>query len=156
LKKDPRQGLQPNFCYICGADNPKGMRLKFSVDSAEPAVRGFFSLARHYQGPPACAHGGVIASLVDEAMGKLNKIDGVRALTAEITVEYLRPVPLGRRILVEARPSEHRGRNYWRECTIRDAKGKLLVRGRGRFVKVQSEPRIQSEPRLLRSGFTDQ
>ena len=134
--KNGSKRARRNFCYICGADNPQGMRLKFSVDSEEAIVRGAFSLAHRYQGPPSSAHGGVIASLVDEAMGKLNRVDGIVALTAEITVEYLRLVPLGRKILVEARPSEHRGRNYWRECTIHDAKGKLLVRGRGRFVKV--------------------
>ena len=136
MKKNPQKRIKRNFCYICGADNPQGMRLKFSVDSEEPVVRGTFSLAHRYQGPPSSAHGGVIAALVDEAMGKLNRVDGVVALTAEMTVEYLHLVPLGHKILVEARPSEHRGRNYWRECTIRDSKGKLLVRGRGRFVKV--------------------
>lgn len=74
--------------------------------------------------------------IVDEAMGKLSRVDGVVALTAELTVEYLKPVPLGRKIMVEARPEKQLGRNYWRECTIRDAEGTLLVRSRGRFVKI--------------------
>lgn len=136
MKKSPKRKMKRNFCYICGADNPQGMRLKFSVDSKAPLVRGTFSLAHRYQGPPAAAHGGIIASLVDEAMGKLNRVDGIVSVTAEMTVEYLHLVPLGHKIVVEARPAEQRGRNYWRECTIRDSKGKLLVRGRGRFVKV--------------------
>jgi len=147
VKKAPKQKATRNFCYICGPDNPHGMRLKFSIDSADskdPVVRGIFSLAYRYQGPPSAAHGGVIASIVDEAMGKLNRIDGIVGLTAEMTVEYLRPVPLGHKIVVEARPSEHRGRNYWRECTIRDSKGRLLVRGRGRFVKVAERERAQA------------
>jgi acyl-coenzyme A thioesterase PaaI-like protein len=63
-------------------------------------------------------------------------VDGVVALTAELTVEYLKPVPLGRKIMVEARPAKQTGRNYWRECTIRDSEGTLLVRSRGRFVKI--------------------
>ena len=146
VKKAPKQKVARNFCYICGPDNPHGMRLKFSTDSSnsnDPVVRGTFSLAYRYQGPPSDAHGGVIASLVDEAMGKLNRIDGIVGLTAEMTVEYLHPVPLGHKIVVEARPSEQRGRNYWRECTIRDSRGKLLVRGRGRFVKVAERERAQ-------------
>ena len=136
MKRAPRKNIKRNFCFACGADNPDGMHLKFSLDPEEPIVRGVFSFARRYQGPPDGLHGGVIATLVDEAMGKLNRRDGIVALTAEMTVEYLRMVPLGRKIFVEARPTGHLGRNYWRKCTICDSEGKLLVRGRGRFVKV--------------------
>ena len=145
MKKIPKPKLRRNFCYVCGVDNPQGMRLKFSIDSGAPVVRGMFSMAHRYQGPPGGVHGGVIATLVDEAMGKLNKIDGIVAMTAEMTVQYLRPVPLGHKIVVEARSSEHNGRNYWRECTIHDSKGKLLVQGKGRFVKVGERNPVQSE-----------
>ena len=136
MKKAPRPKIKRNFCYGCGADNPQGMRLKFTIEAEGPVVRGTFSMAHRYQGPHGGVHGGIIATLVDEAMGKLSRLDGVVALTAELTVEYLKPVPLGRKIIIEARPAEHRGRSYWRECTIRDAQGKLLVRSRGRFVKI--------------------
>ncbi len=136
MKKPPQPKIKRNFCYACGADNPQGMRLKFSIFPEDPVVRATFSMAHRYQGPPAAVHGGIIATLVDEAMGKLSRVDGVVAMTAELNVEYLRPVPLGRKIIVEARPAEQRGRSYWRECTIRDSKGTLLVRGRGRFVKI--------------------
>ncbi len=94
------------------------------------------NIAHRYQGPPSFVHGGVIAVLVDEAMGKLNRLDGIVAMTAEMTVRYVRPVPLGRKIQVKAWPLRRRGRNYWRECTIHDSQGKLLVQSKGRFVKV--------------------
>ena len=112
------------------------MRLKFTIDPKAFEVRGVFVLAHRYKGPPKGVHGGIVATIVDEAMGKLNRLEGVIALTAEMTVEYLQIVPLGRKIIVQARPVRQNGRNYWRECTIRDAQGKILVRGKGRFVKV--------------------
>ena len=136
MKKRAQPKISKNFCYVCGPDNGQGMRLKFSVDEKDAVVRGAFNLAGRYQGPPTYAHGGIIAALVDEAMGKLSRLEGVVALTAELAVEYLRPVPLGRKIVVEARPTHQNGRNYWRECTIRDAQGKLLARSKGRFVKI--------------------
>lgn len=136
MKKGSKLRIPKRFCYVCGSDNTQGMRLKFEVDANDSVARGTFNLAHRYQGPPGAAHGGVIAAIVDEAMGKLSRLDGSVVLTAEMTVEYLRLVPLGRKILVEARPTEQRDRNYWRECTIRDSSGKLLVRSRGRFVKV--------------------
>lgn len=125
-----------NHCFGCGKDNAEGMKLRFEIDDANRLVRGSFRLPGRYEGPPAHAHGGIIAVLMDEAMGKLNRPENIVALTAEMTVEYLRPVPLRKKITVEARPTEHNGRSYWRECSIRDAHGTLLARGKGRFVKV--------------------
>ena len=69
-------------------------------------------------------------------MGKLSRLDGVVALTAEMTIEYVRLVPLRKKIVVEAWPTGQNGRHYFRECSIRDAQGKLLARGKGRFVKI--------------------
>lgn len=110
--------------------------MKFSVFPEENLARGTLSIAHRYLGPPSGVHGGIIALIMDECMGKLSRFDGVVALTAELNVEYLRLVPLGRKIVVEARPVKQLGRSYWRECTIRDSKGTLLARGKGRFVKI--------------------
>jgi uncharacterized protein (TIGR00369 family) len=142
MKKAPPHGTKKNGCFGCGAGNPDGMLLKFSVFPDEPLVRGTFRIARRYQGPPTSVHGGIIATIADECMGKLSRVDGVVALTAELSVEYLRPVPLGRKIVVEARPMKQLGRSYWRECTIRDSKGTLLARSKGRFVKIASRDAV--------------
>ena len=136
MKKRGAAKVARNFCFGCGQDNKQGMRLKFSVDEKEKVARGRFRMAGRYRGSRAAVHGGIVATLVDEAMGKFNRLEGIVAPTAELCVEYLRPVPLGRTIVVEARPGEQHGRNYWRECPIRDSQGQLLVRGKGRFVKV--------------------
>ena len=85
-------------------------------------------------------HGGIIAVLLDEAMGKVNRFRGVRAVTAELKIEYLRPVPVGQEIVVEAHEVETNGRNLFHESEIRTAEGLVLARGRGRFVDI-STPR---------------
>jgi len=125
-----------NYCFGCGANNSGGMHLKFSVEGSAPVVRGALRLPARYQGSRKVMHGGIVALLMDEAMGKFNRVEEIIAPTAELSVEYLRPVPTGRKILVEARRIRQEGRNYWRECTIVDEGGRLLARGRGRFVKV--------------------
>jgi uncharacterized protein (TIGR00369 family) len=51
-------------------------------------------LDKRYTGPPGHCHGGIIATILDDAMGKVNKLRHVVALTREMTVEYLKPVPL--------------------------------------------------------------
>jgi uncharacterized protein (TIGR00369 family) len=125
-----------NHCFGCGPANARGMHLRFRVDGEEPVVRGAFRIPGRYQGSRNVMHGGIVALLLDEAMGKFNRVEQIVAPTAELRVEYLRPVPVGRKIVVEAKRVRHEGRNYWRECTIQDEGGRLLARGTGRFVKV--------------------
>ena len=125
-----------NVCFGCGPYNSQGMHLKFHIDGNEPVVRGAFRIPGRYQGSRKVLHGGIVALLLDEAMGKFNRVEEIIAPTAELSVEYLRPVPVGRKIVVEARRVRHEGRNYWRECIIQDGDGKLLARGKARFVKI--------------------
>ena len=131
-----KSSISRNYCFACGPHNTGGMHLKFKAEGDDPVVRGTFRVPGRYQGSRKVLHGGIVALLLDEAMGKFNRMDAIVAPTAELRVEYLRPVPVGRKISVSARRIRQQGRNYWRECRIEDETGKLLVRGKGRFVKV--------------------
>ncbi len=136
IQRRARLKRPKNFCFGCGKDNARGMKLKFVIDDENHRVYGSFRLLGRYEGPPAHVHGGIVALLIDEAMGKLNRSENIVALTAEMSIQYVRPVPLRKKIKIEAHPVEDNGRNYWRECTIRDEHGNLLARGKSRFVKV--------------------
>ena len=70
------------------------MRLRFTYDEERDCFVCRFRLGKRYTGPPGHCHGGIIATILDEAMGKVNKLRHVVALTSEMTVEYLKPVPL--------------------------------------------------------------
>jgi len=130
-----------NGCFGCGAANARGMQLNFEQDDQARCIRGRFCLGDEYAGGPGILHGGIIAVLLDEAMGKVGRFRGVRAVTAELKIEYLRPVPVGQEIVVEAHEVEMNGRNMFREGEIRSAKGVVLARGTGRFVDISKPPR---------------
>ena len=83
-----------NSCFGCGGANPRGMHLTFEQDDATRRIRGAFKLGAEYQGGGGFIHGGIIALVLDEAMGKVNRFRGVRAVTAELMIEYIRPVPV--------------------------------------------------------------
>jgi uncharacterized protein (TIGR00369 family) len=125
-----------NICFGCGGANPRGMKLTFEQDDAARSIRGRFTLGEEYAGGAGFLHGGIIAVLLDEAMGKVNRFRSVRAVTAELKIEYLRPVPVGQEIVVEAHEVETNGRDLYHEGEIRSAAGELLARGRARFVDV--------------------
>jgi hypothetical protein len=73
--------LQKNYCFGCGKNNPEGMRLKFNYDEDRDCFVCRFRLGKRYTGPPGHCHGGIIATILDEAMGKVNKLRHVIALT---------------------------------------------------------------------------
>ena len=123
-----------NRCFGCGGDNPAGMRLVFDLNFDARRTYGKFVLGPNYAGGAGFAHGGIIAVVLDEAMGKISKLTEERAVTAELSIEYKRPVPVDREIVVEGWQEEEKGRNRFRVGEIRDAEGNLLARGKGRFV----------------------
>ncbi|MHB8640706.1 MAG: PaaI family thioesterase, partial [Candidatus Acidiferrales bacterium] len=67
---------------------------------------------------------------------KMNGFHNVRAVTAELSVEYLRPVPVDEQITVEAEEVSREGRTLVHRGEIRNAAGKVLARGKARFVVV--------------------
>jgi acyl-coenzyme A thioesterase PaaI-like protein len=129
-----------NNCFGCGGANESGMHLTFDLYVDEGKTRGKFVLGSRYGGGAGFAHGGIIALLLDEAMGKISKLTEELAVTAELSVEYRMPVPLTEEILVEGWQESEKGRNRFRIGEIKDAAGNLLARGRGRFVVVGQRP----------------
>jgi len=128
-----------NQCFGCGGDNAAGMRLVFELDFDAKRIRGRFALGENYAGGAGFAHGGIIAVVLDEAMGKLSKLTEEKAVTAEMNVEYCKPVPVGREIVVEGWQQQEKGRNRFRVGEIRDTQGNLLARGTARFVVIDEK-----------------
>jgi uncharacterized protein (TIGR00369 family) len=126
-----------NRCFGCGGANDGGMKLTFDQDNARRRIVGHFVLGERYQGAGGMAHGGIIATLLDEAMGKACRFREVRAVTAELNVEYVKPVSVQEEIIVEGWETEQKGRNLFHVGEIRNAAGDLLARGRGRFVVIE-------------------
>jgi uncharacterized protein (TIGR00369 family) len=153
-KKSPGHGhdtryvrLQKNYCFACGKNNPEGMRLKFTYDEERDCFVCRFRLGKRYTGPPGHAHGGIIATILDEAMGKVNKLRQVVALTSQITVDYLKPVPLNKPLRVESREVRVRGRRHVNMAEILNGKDEVLAHSRGLFIAI--------DPRKMFAKFVE-
>lgn len=112
------------------------MQLRFTYDRKRKCYMCRFRLGERYTGPPGHCHGGIIATILDEAMGKVNKVRQVVALTSEITVNYLKPVPLNKPLRVESREEKVTGRRHINVAEILNQKGEVLARGRGLFIAI--------------------
>ena len=128
-----------NSCFGCGGANPRGMQLTYEQDDANQRIRGNFRLGADYQGGGGFIHGGIIALVLDEAMGKLNRFGDIRAVTAELTIEYIRPVPVDEELVIEAHAVDHNGRSHYYVGQIANRAGKILAKAKGRFVEVNTE-----------------
>jgi uncharacterized protein (TIGR00369 family) len=127
---------KPNYCFACGPDNPEGMRLRFVPDPTGRRYTCRFRLSKKYSGPPGHCHGGIIATILDDAMSKLNQLREQPAATARMTVDYIKPVPLNRPLRVESWEVSRRGRRLTRRAEINDGQGTVLARSRGVFVMI--------------------
>ncbi|MFP5229324.1 MAG: PaaI family thioesterase [Acidobacteriota bacterium] len=127
-----------NHCFGCGLENRTGLRLHFFTD-ADLNVVCHLRLAARFAGPPGHAHGGIIATLLDEAMSKTNRARGIVAMTRHMEVEYLRPVPLGVPLTLTARHTGASGRRHHTEAQLASASGQVLATAKAVFVTVHPD-----------------
>lgn len=125
-----------NKCFGCGGANDAGMKLTFEQDDVNKKIVGRFVMGERYQGGGGLLHGGIIAVLLDEAMGKVCRFRKVQAVTAEMNIDFVKPIRVEQEIIVEAFETAYRGRNVFQWGEIRDTQGELLARGRARFVVI--------------------
>jgi uncharacterized protein (TIGR00369 family) len=136
-----------NRCFGCGGANDAGMKLTFVQDNVNRRIVGRFILGERYQGGGGMGHGGIIALLLDEAMGKVCRFREVRAVTAELTIQYLKPVKVDEEIIVEGFETDQKGRNLFLTGEIRNNAGELLAKGTGRFVVIGQKEKAATEVR---------
>jgi len=125
-----------NRCFGCGPANPTGLHLEFLL-AEDGTVVTLPTVPNAFEGHPGYLHGGVIATLLDEAMSKAARARGLTTMTRKLDVEYLRPVPSGAPLRIEGRWLRNEGRRHWVEAEIRDAAGTVLAQGKGLFMEVR-------------------
>jgi acyl-coenzyme A thioesterase PaaI-like protein len=125
-----------NRCFACGEANPDGLRLKFHYQPANRRAITQLRLSSRYQGATGFAHGGIIATLLDEAMAKANGMGGVRAVTARMNVVYRKMVPLQKPLILSGWRKIKKGRKLYLRSELRDLTGNLLAEASGLFLEV--------------------
>jgi uncharacterized protein (TIGR00369 family) len=134
-----------NHCFGCGPGNSVGLHLHFE-GSETGSVVCHATVSGDYEGPPGYLHGGIIATLLDEAMSKANRARGVTAMTRQMQIDYLRPVPSNATIRIEGRVTRSEGRKHWTEAQIRAVEaagegageGKILAQATGLFIAIRT------------------
>uniref|UniRef100_E6QIM7 Acyl-coenzyme A thioesterase THEM4 n=1 Tax=mine drainage metagenome TaxID=410659 RepID=E6QIM7_9ZZZZ len=126
----------PNRCFGCSQTNEVGLRLEFAA-CEDGTVTAEAMIGDQYEGPPGFVHGGIIATLLDEAMSKANRAHGEIAVTRQLHVEYLHPVPSDEVVRIEGRVERAEGRKLWTMGRILNQSGKELTTAKGFFIALR-------------------
>lgn len=89
-----------DMCYGCGRGHPAGLHM--TVTAGERSVHATFEVTRDHQGAPGLAHGGLLSTAFDEALGALNWLLLTPAVTARLETDFKRPVPVGSVLHIDA------------------------------------------------------
>jgi len=127
-----------HYCFVCGEHNREGLRIKFEYP--EPGrCRAVFIPDRRFQGWKDILHGGIISTLLDEALahayGGQARGAGEAAVTAELAVKFRKPVKIGESVVLEGRVVSASGRVIEGESTLSDESGTVLASATGKLIK---------------------
>src|SRR4030065_855841 len=119
-------------CFVCGENNPNGLRLSFEIDKEKQTLKTTFIASPTFQGWDGIIHGGIISTLLDEAMAKLIYELGYQAVTASLEIKFKKPAPILEPLHVYGEITEESKRLI--RAKAHEAKKDGTVRASGRSV----------------------
>ncbi len=120
-----------DHCFACGQANPIGLHLVFAL-TPEGATAQFTPTPAH-QGFVGIVHGGILSTLMDEAMAQAIIGAGYHAVTARITIDFKKPAQVGQPLTVTGKIVEHKHQLLKATAEIRQA-GELTAKADAAFL----------------------
>jgi uncharacterized protein (TIGR00369 family) len=126
-------------CFGCGPGHPSGLHVR--VFKTDDGVVSPIVVPHVYEGPPGAVHGGIVAAYLDEILGGAAvRATGKIAVTGELTVRYVRPVPSETPLLGRGRLVADHGRYVDVEGSLEEfGTARVVATARGRFFPFDKE-----------------
>ena len=148
---DERFAVEPHACFACGSLNANGLQLQLHVDGNRCWTD--LAIPERFQGWNDIAHGGIVSTILDEVMAWSLVDHDTWGVTARLTVDFKRPVPLGRPVHAEGWVVESRRRMFRAASRLVDASdGTLLAAGEATYVAASEDRKRELK---LRYGYRD-
>ena len=135
--------LSDGLCFGCGRNNPFGLKLNFEWDGK--TVKTEFTPTKFYQGWPGIVHGGIIASILDEAMSYAIHFKGLNCLTAKMQIRFKRPAPLDEPLGITSSVIRKTKNLIETRASICLRDGTLLSEGTGTHFIVEAQTNTSSQ-----------
>jgi uncharacterized protein (TIGR00369 family) len=133
------EALVDHHCFGCGNMNPIGLQLRFRRPEAG-GVWATFTPEREHEGYLGMTHGGILSTILDEAMSWAITADGDLGVTARMNLTFRQPARIGEELRVVARVTKRRGRLIDAEAElVNAASGQTIASAEARFLRVSPE-----------------
>jgi len=129
--------IDDGFCFACGPKNPIGLKLDFIFDGKTKTITAEFTPRKEHQGYFNIIHGGIIATLLDEAMVKLAIAMDMPAVTAQMDVRLRKALNVGEKITVSAEILKETRKTLDAYAKAVTSDGILAADATGKLVKVK-------------------
>jgi acyl-coenzyme A thioesterase PaaI-like protein len=127
----PQRQPSSRSCFVCGRDNPVGLKVKWDQYPDAGELRGRVTIPEHFNGYPGVAHGGIVSAILDETAGRTILIDGGFSdlmVTAKLEVGFRLPTPTGVPLEVVGRLVRRSGTRAEAEAELRLPDGAVTAR----------------------------
>src|SRR5438309_6496532 len=124
----------PN-CLVCGRTNPHGLHLSLHVDPASNLVTTTLTPTRDHIGFEGIIHGGLLATVLDEAMVWAATWQGRRfCVCGEMTIRFRKAAEVGKPLIIRASVTSARSRMIQTSGQVMDQAGDVLATAEGKYV----------------------
>jgi uncharacterized protein (TIGR00369 family) len=124
-------------CFVCGEKNPVGLKLRLRTDPERGESVAEVTFPGHFQGWAGIVHGGLLATVLDEAMIYAAGAKGLKCVTGEITVRYVKPASTGVTYSLKGHFVEDKGRIVLAESALIDSEGQEVAKATGKLFKAK-------------------
>lgn len=143
---DTRFAFEPHNCFACGSLNASGLNLVLHVGDDHCWTE--ITLPERFEGWHGIAHGGIVATILDEVMAWALVHQDVWGVTARMSIEFRRPIRIGVPIRAQGRMTSRRRRVFETSAVIVDPiTGDELATGSGIYVAAPEERKQELKER---------
>ena len=132
-KKETQQ--DDAYCFACGKENPCGLRLQFSVEGERYIAR--HTVPAEYQSYSGIVHGGIVSTMLDEAMGGYLYAKGYKAVTARLNIRYREATPIGKPLKIAGWITAQRGKFIDMAAAVSLEDGTVTAEGTAKMAVVE-------------------
>jgi acyl-coenzyme A thioesterase PaaI-like protein len=131
--------VETDNTFVSGGPRGARLRVAYFRRAADERLVGRAWFGPETEGPPGHAHGGSVASVLDEALGAAAWADGHPVVVARLEVDFRLMVPLGTDATFVAWVEAIEGRKIITRAELTNEAGELLARGNALCVTLGSD-----------------
>ena len=133
----PKQVAKKNLSFASSPDNLDGLQLKITFDEDTKTAYGDYVCPPKFQGVPDQIHPGILSTILDEIMVKINEAMNFQASTGELTVRFLQPAYVNEPLHLRGWFVKKNRKVIENRAEIENEIGKIVARGKGKYIEAE-------------------